>query len=78
MPKKTTNTTKKQAAAIQKEYMKWLKENPQYIKHELRNLPKEKREDRLKEIYGPNIPQGILRQFADELNETAGTGQPND
>jgi len=74
MPKKSPkNTAKrsttKQPAAIQKEYIQWLKVNYQHIKHELKNLPQEKRKDRLKEIYGPKVPLDILAQFADELNQ---------
>jgi hypothetical protein len=64
---KAKPSTIKQAAAINKEYIEWLKVNYQYIKHELKNLPQEKREARLKEIYGPRIPLDILAQFAEEL-----------
>jgi len=72
MPRKSPKNTAKpstteQAAVINKEYREWLKVNYQYIKHELKSLPQEKREDRLKEIYGPKISQDILTQFADEL-----------
>jgi hypothetical protein len=67
-PKNKTKPTE-QAAAINKEYIEWLKINYQYIKHELKSLPQAKREARLKEIYGRKIPPDILAQFEDELKQ---------